>query len=207
MREMNGAARSLERIGGIACVGSAVCAVGALIGFLTVVGSRPIGEAATEAAFNVPTVLALVSIILLGVGLAGLYEYQAARATGFGPTGFVVALIGTLLAAGAGWTYVFVLPHFAAEDPALVNVGSGSILAGFLISYVVLAVGWVMFGIATLRAGVFRRGPAWLLIAGAVIAILPMPSRSLVLSVAAAWLGKQLLGAAGDAGGRAEHPI
>ena len=70
------------------------------------------------------------------------------------------------------------------RTPALVNVGSGSILAGFLISYLVLAVGWVMFGVATLRAGVFRRGPLWLLIVGAVIAIVPMPSRTLILSAA-----------------------
>lgn len=88
---------------------------------------------------------------LLGVGLVGLYLCQQARMGTLGVVGFVAALTGTLLAAGAAWTYVFVVPHFAAEDPALANTGTGSILAGFLVSYAVLAIGWTIFGMASLR--------------------------------------------------------
>lgn len=84
-------------------------------------------------------------------------------------------MIGTMLGAGAAWTYVVVLPH-------------------------VLAVGWLLFGIATLRARVFGPGASALLIAGAVIAILPLPSRTLVLSLAAAWLGMKVLGRRSDPG-------
>lgn len=178
----------------MACIGSAICAAGAMAGFVVVVGSQPIGEAATTPAFNVPTALALASAVLLGLGLVGLYLHQQARLTSLGTAGFVTALVGTMLAAGAAWTYVFVLPHFAAEDPALVNVGAGSVLAGFLISYAVLAIGWTIFGVATLRARSYPRGPVILLIVGALVSFLPLPSRTLILSVGAAWLGTHILG-------------
>jgi ABC-type amino acid transport system permease subunit len=101
--------------------------------------------------------------------------------------------VGTMLAAGAQWTYVFVVPHISDAVPDLVNVGSGVLLVGFLVSYAVLSAGWVLFGIATLRVGIFRRWMGVLLLAGAVIAFLPMPSRTLLLAVGVAALGFQLI--------------
>jgi len=68
-------------------------------------------------------------------------------------------------------------------------------LAGFLISYAALAVGWVTFGVATMRTKLFPRWAAALLIAGGAISIVPMPSRTLVLALALALLGFQVLGA------------
>ncbi|HKH77229.1 MAG TPA: hypothetical protein VKA51_09760 [Rubrobacteraceae bacterium] len=51
----------------------------------------------------------------------------------------------------------------------------------------------MVFGVATLRTRVFPRWAVILLIVGAVLAILPFPSRALVLEVAAACLGFILL--------------
>ncbi len=66
-------------------------------------------------------------------------------------------------------------------------------LAGFLLSFLILGVGWVMFGVATLRTRVFPRWAVILLVVGAVISILPVPSRALILEVAVASLGFTLL--------------
>jgi hypothetical protein len=57
----------------------------------------------------------------------------------------------------------------------MINEGSGSVLAGFVLSYAVLAVGWILFGLATLRAGIFPRWASLLVVAGAAIAFLPLP--------------------------------
>ncbi len=62
-------------------------------------------------------------------------------------------------------------------------------LAGFLLSFLILGVGWVVFGVATLRTRVFPRWAVILLIIAAVLVILPFPSGALVLEVAAACLG------------------
>ena len=58
-------------------------------------------------------------------------------------------------------------------------------LAGFLLSFLILGVGWVVFGVATLRTRVFPRWVVILLIIAAVLVILPFPSGALVLEVAA----------------------
>ena len=180
------------RWSGAACVASGVCAVLAMVGFFVVVGSDPIGEAAVLPAFLVPAVASLLAVLFLALGLIGLFLYQQATFGSAGVGGFVVALLGTMLAAGAAWTYVFVLPHFARVDPTLVNVGSGGVLAGFLISYGVMALGWIVFGIATATAGVFGRRVGVLLAIGGLIAFLPLPSRSLVLSLTVAFLGPRM---------------
>ncbi len=56
-------------------------------------------------------------------------------------------------------------------------------------SFITFAVGWLLFGIATLLARVYPRIPTILLMIGAVIAVLPLPFTGIVLAIAVAWLG------------------
>lgn len=161
---------------------------------------RPAGTAA----FYVPAASAVGSVVLLALGLVGLYLRQEERFGAFGAASFAIALFGTILAAGGQWTYVFVIPHFAGAVPELVNEGTGSVLAGFVLSYAVLALGWILFSLATLRAAIFPRWTSLLVVAGAAIALLPLPSRTLVLAFAAAALGGRLLRNAGAAEPRRE---
>jgi hypothetical protein len=184
---------TLIRLGAISCVGTAVLAVVALIGFFAVVGTDPIADAAGDAAFYVPAAAAFGSAALLGIGLVGLYLRQEEQFGVFGAVGFAIALLGTIAAAGGQWTYVFVVPHFAPAVPEMINESTGSVLAGFVLSYAVLALGWILFGLATLRAGIFPKWASFLVVAGAAIAFLPLPSRTLVLAVAVAILGLRLL--------------
>ena len=178
----------LFRVASYASLGAALLAITALVGFLVVVGSGTISEGAQSAAFFVPTGAALGSMVLLGVALVGLFLFQEARLGSKGVFAFLLALVGTLLAAGAQWTYVFVVPYFADSVPELINESAGVVLAGFVLSYAVLALGWVLFGVATLRAGVLPRRGAIAMIVGAAISFLPLPSRTLVLTLATAYL-------------------
>jgi hypothetical protein len=184
---------TLIRTCAAACVGAALLAIAALVGFVTIVGSDKIADAARDWTFYIPATLALGSAVLLAIGLPGLYLHQEPRLGAFGATGFVLALAGTILAAGGQWTYVFVVPHFAGVTPELVNESTGSVLAGFVLSYAVLALGWILFGLAALRAAVFPRWAALLIVAGAAIAFLPLPSRTLILAIAVGLLGVRLL--------------
>jgi hypothetical protein len=168
---------------------SPVFALGALVGFILVVGAAPIADAATTAAFYIPATAALASVVLLAVAVIGLFLHQQPQLGRLGAVGLTVAVVGTVLAAGAQWTYVFAVPYFAEAAPALVNESTGIVLAGFMLSFAAMAVGWVLFGVATLNAGVFPRWSAVLLIIGAAITVLPLPSRSLALSLVVGYLG------------------
>jgi hypothetical protein len=190
---------TLIRLGAFSCVGAAVLAVAALVGFLTVVGSNPVADAAGNSTFYIPAAAAFGSVAFLGLGLVGLYLHQEQRFGALGAGGFAIALLGTIAAAGGQWTYVFVVPHFAPVVPEMINESTGSVLAGFVLSYALLALGWILFGLATLRAGIFPRWASLLVVAGAAIAFLPLPSRTLVLTVAIAILGLRLLRDAGAA--------
>ena len=180
------------RVASYASLGSAILAITALVGFIVVVGSGTISQGARSAGFFVPTGAALSSVLLLGIALVGLFLYQEARLGPRGVVAFVIALVGTMLAAGAQWTYVFVVPYFSDSVPELIDESSGVVLVGFVLSYALLALGWVSFGIATLKAGVLPRRGAIAMIAGAAISFLPLPSRTLVLTLAVAYLGGAL---------------
>jgi hypothetical protein len=183
----------LVRWSGPACVAAGVLAVATLVLFAVVVGSGTISEAATSPAFYAPTVAALGSTVLLLVGLVGLFVRQAGELGTLGLAGFLVGLVGTALAAGGQWTYVFVLPYLAERAPALADASSGSVVAGFMLSYLVMAAGWLLFAVASLKTRVFPRWAVALLIVGAVVTLLPMPSRTLLLGVAVACLGVTLV--------------
>jgi hypothetical protein len=182
------------RVGGASAIASALLAVLSFVLYLVVVGGGQLSEAATSAVFFLPSGAQLLAMALLLVGLVALYVRQAEMFGALGLIGFLLALLGTTLAAGALWSQVFVVPQLAEVAPAVVNQGAGSVLAGFLLSFLLFGVGWLLFGVATLRTRLFPRGAVILLIVGAVISILPLPSRALILEIAAAWLGLALLG-------------
>jgi len=108
--------------------------------------------------------LYLISTALLLLGLVGLYISQSEAVGVLGFVRFLVAFLGTVLLAGALWFELFITPSLAAEAPELLAAELG--LPGFILMVLLGAVGWVLFGVATLRAGVYPRWAAILLIVG-----------------------------------------
>lgn len=197
--------RGLLKLGGVSAVLSALFGVISLVLYLVVVGGDRLSEAATSATFFLPSGAQLLAMLLLAVGLVALYARQAEAFGALGLVGFFVALVGTVMVAGALWSQVFVVPRLAETAPEVVDSGTGSVLAGFLLSFLLFGLGWVVFGAATLRARVFPRWAVVLLIIGAVLAILPVPSRALVLQLAAACLGFTVLTGREAADGRSSR--
>jgi hypothetical protein len=193
LRELHMTLGRYVRWSGPVCIIAGLLAVATLVLFAVVVGADTISDAATSPSFYAPTVAALGSTVLLLMGLIGLFIRQAGELKTLGLVGFVLGLVGTTLAAGGQWTYVFVLPYLAEKAPDLADASSGSVLAGFVFSYLVMGVGWLLFGIATLKTGVFPRWTVVLLIVGAIVTALPLPSRTLLLGIAVACLGYVLI--------------
>lgn len=127
----------------------------------------------------------LAAVLLLG-GLVGLYARQSEAAGLLGLVGFLVAFLGTALLVGFLWTNAFVLPNLAVEAPTLL---SGGPPAAFYLSLVALVLGWGIFGVATLRAGLYPRTAVVLLIIGAVTNLLPLPFTGFVFALAVGWMG------------------
>jgi len=135
--------------------------------------------------------LTLLAVYLLLLGLVGLYARQAAASGTLGLVGFLVAVLGTMLLAGAWWLEAFAVPWAVLKAPALVAATpTGRLLAGRSVSFGVFALGWVLFGLASLRARVFPRDAALLLIIGGVIGLWSavVPGAGVPLAVAVAWM-------------------
>jgi hypothetical protein len=153
-------------------------------------------DSAGGARFALATATSLAVLVLLAIALVAFWRRQESQLGSGGHAAFTMALVGTVLAAGGAWDQVFTVPWLYDEAPAALEGGStGSLAAGFFLSYALLAVGWMAFATATLRARVLPRAAAIVTLVGAVIALLPAPTalRLLVLSVGAALLGRGAL--------------
>jgi hypothetical protein len=145
----------------------------------------------------------LGAILVLG-GLVGLYARQSEQAGSLGLVGFLVTFLGMALVVGASWERAFTEPALAQVSPELLAQDPpGWVNFGFILSFALASVGWLLFGVATLRAGVYPRAAAILLIVGALISFVPLPLTEVFLAVAIAWLGFDLF-RGGD--GSAERP-
>ena len=125
---------------------------------------------------------------MLLVTTVGLYERHSGA---FGLFGFLAALIGTGLIVGLIWALTFVAPSAAIEAPAFLDAEevAGPLDTGFMLSGMAWALGWALFGVAMLRARVLPRTATIALVAGALLAIAPLPASALLLDAALIWIG------------------
>ena len=136
-----------------------------------------------------------VAFPFLAIALAALYVRQAGRAGLFGAVAFCAALVGTMALAGDMWFEGLAVPWVVGNAPELVAAERGGLLwAGWLVSVVLFALGWILFGLASWRARVL---PRWLSIAVAIGGLLgffaAMPPWGLALGLAVAAVGVWLI--------------
>lgn len=177
---------NLMRWSGLAAlVGGVLLVVAELLGLPTL-NVETFSETATTTSFAVQQLVFLLGVALVLLGLPGLYARQSEATGALGLIGFLVAFLGMVLIAGFMWASAFIAPSLATEAPEFLDAGPPP---GFILTFIIFAVGWLLFGIATLRGRVFPRASAIVLIVGAVVTFLPLPFTTLVFDVAVAWLG------------------
>ena len=87
---------------------------------------------------------------------------------------FLVAFLGMALVVGSYWAQEFVAPAAAQAAPEFLDSEElGWLNFGFALTFGLLSLGWLLLGLAALRARIYPRVAAILLIIGAVIAVLP----------------------------------
>ncbi|MGD2177413.1 MAG: hypothetical protein PVG71_06270 [Anaerolineae bacterium] len=168
-----------------------------------VLGNQPFSEAAATGAWIVVQGGYMVAAVLVNLGLLGLYLRQARKAGAPGLIAFLAAFIGGMMATGATWSEAFFGTWLAEAAPELLDAEpAGIVVAGALLSYLLFALGWFLFGLVSLRTGVLPRGAAILLMIGAVLFALlgamELPLANAFLGSAVTWMGYGLLAGAAD---------
>ena len=130
--------------------------------------------------------LALVSLLLLLVGLVRLADRRVLR-DGGGLLAVLVAGAGTVLVAGGSWAQLVLLPVLAVEAPRVANEGATLLTAGYVGSFLVMGVGWLLVALRLRRDA----GPVALLVVGSVLMLAPLPSRWFVLALAVSLLARR----------------
>jgi hypothetical protein len=190
-------ALEIVRWGGpAAVVGGALLVIAVLWSLIVEVpggGPESFSEAALTPSYAVATGMSLLATVLILFGLVGLNLRQSEAAGALGWVGFLVAFLGTALVVGTGWAEFFVVPSLAVGAPEFLDAEEmPELLAvGFLVSYSLLSLGWALFGMAALRARIYPRWAAIVLIFAALIGLLPFSGAAapLVFGVAVALLG------------------
>jgi hypothetical protein len=138
--------------------------------------------------------LALVAQYVLLLALTGLYTRQAQAVGNLGLAGYLVAALGILLVAGDWWYEAFAGPQIAVHAPHLLDLPPGpSIWAGAIVTVGSFSLGWVLFGIATLRGRLFPVGPAIMMIIGGLVGLGALQAGyQIPLAIAVGWMGYRL---------------
>jgi hypothetical protein len=124
----------------------------------------------TDPVFQIGGVVYLAGFCLLLVALPAAYAWQAHAAGSLGVVGVVAAVVGTFLLGGDLWFETFAVPWLADRAPQSLDTTPTTLLAlGALTSYATFALGWALFGLASLRARVFPAPVCVAIIVGGLV--------------------------------------
>ena len=138
------------------------------------------------------------------LALIALHGRQARQAGAFGTFAFGAAVVGTMTMAGDMWFDGFASPWLAEVAPQVFTTlrPTPILEIGGLLSYGLMALGWMLYGLATLRGRVFPMLAAiGMIIAGLVAFRSSIPPYGVPLGLVVAALGAWV-----TASDRAEAP-
>jgi hypothetical protein len=202
----------------------------ALVAGIIFAGIQPIHPPDVVASVNtgawaIITTLKTVMCLLFLIGITGLYARQVEEAGWLGLAGFLLLTLSWWLQTAFVFAEAYVFPPLATTAPKFVDGVLGTLAAGrasevnlgalpalynfgVAIPYLL---GGLLFGIATLRAGILPRWPAGLLAVAAVLtpaaALLPHAIQrfaAIPVALALAWLGYALWS---ERRGQAAQPV
>jgi hypothetical protein len=127
----------------------------------------------------------------LAIAACAAYDRQAREAGTFGLVALCAAIIGTVNLGANMWFEGFAVPWLAGEVPQILTAEKTLFWqVGYYSSYLLFAIGWVLFGLASLRARVFPRLISLAIVAGGIIGFLAArPPYGVALGLALLSLG------------------
>jgi hypothetical protein len=108
-------------------------------------------------AFRLFSAAFAITFPLMVIALVALYWREAQEAGLFGAVAFCIAVTGTVALAGDMWFEGFASPWIALVTPEMFSADrtGSSLVKAWLVTVVLFALGWALFGIASWRARVF----------------------------------------------------
>ena len=148
------------------------------------------------------SLLMFFAAVAIVPGLVGWYAYQSARAGWLGFVGFSLVFFGVLvLGVGFGFISATVIPWLTTNAPELLGGALPPLLTLCALgSALMIGVGTIPLGLATMRAEVLPRWPGLLLLLSGVaglLGLLPLPYLKNIPAIASAVLFFLGLGWAG----------
>lgn len=195
----------------IRCTGLAAILAGLIFAGIQPIHPADVLASVTTTTWAVIISLKLVMCLMFLIGIAGLYARQAEKAGWVGLFGFLLLTISFFLQTGFVFAELFILPVLAATTPAFVDsalgiangqpgvMDIGAMVPAYRVVGICYLLGGMLFGIATVRAGVLPRWPAIMLAFAAIItpaaALLPHAIQryaAVPMGIALIWLGYSL---------------
>lgn len=163
---------------------------------------HPVGAdvAASQSPMWLPAhAIGFIGFVLGMFGLVGLFARQLRVFGRGGVAAFVVAFAGQTMTAGVVFFDSFLVPVLGKDAPSFLST-TGPIFTGLpgliiLIAGILVSVGFIGFGAATLRAGLLPKGGAALLIVGSWFGLGPLVSHyafvvgGILFGAGSLWLG------------------
>lgn len=107
----------------------------------------------TSPAFQLGGMAYFIGFVLLMLFLVADHDRLEERTGRLGVTATIAAVVGTMALGGDLWFETFAVPWLADEAPNAFDTDPTVVLAlGAVSSYLLFAVGWVLYGVATLRS-------------------------------------------------------
>ena len=193
---------------------SGLAALGAGIVFAAIQPIHPpdVVASVNTGAWAIITPLKTVMCLLFLIGITGIYARQVNEAGWLGLAGFLMLFVCWWIQTSFVFAETFIAPPLSSTAPGFVDgllgiswghtggIELGALPAIYGLLGILYMLGGLLFGIATLRAGVLPRWPAGLLAVAAALtpaaALLPHSVQRLAaipVALAIAWLGYALL--------------
>ena len=145
--------------------------------------------------FRVANGAYFVAFIGLAIALVALHERLALRYGRYGLIAFLAALVGTMTQGGNMWFDGFAAPWLAEVAPQVFDAEKTiTLVVGALAAYLAFALGWVLFGVALLRARVVPVAVPLGVVVGGVLGFQSgLPPFGIPLGLAVAAVGAALI--------------
>lgn len=179
---------SLVMVAQRAATGGGLAGLASLV--VVLVGEAMQGEAFMGSAWAVAAGWAsFAGVCLLVVGLAGLAQVVVGRLPGAGSAALAALVLATAATVGATATLALVVPVLVERAPDIATSPPAVIPATFIASGLLMGVSALFLVSAVQRSATpVGRGLATFVRVAAVVAIVPLPSRYFLLSLALAGL-------------------
>jgi hypothetical protein len=157
-----------RRAAGLSCITASALIL--LYQFAQIILVLTVSEPLFNATQSIRFGLALIAMYVLLLALTALYWMEADFVGGLGLVGYLIAFLGTLMVAGDWWYETFIGPMLRSRVPGILGEARPTlVLLGAFVTSAAFAVGWLIFGFSSYRAGILPRGASILMMLGGLV--------------------------------------